>query len=368
MKLILRALFFLGVLTLAPTLSHAQAVSAYSVSACGGQSLAAGGFFPLTMDLTGKLCDSGGGSTTVVGNISNGSDAVAPTSTNLGTTSYNYGWNGTGWDRLQVDGSKNLKTTITGPLGAAVALPTTPVSVVEPDDFNICTGSNTCTASGATTLFCQDTIGYSSVGTTVTANAGPNTITFEMTDDPLGCSSTTWVPAYVVPSNNTGTSAGTPATSTASLITFTWTKRAEFFRARVSTQVGGATTVFAREHKNSAQNTNSGTGILAPVGSQTPANSVATVSAGYTYGHITTATTTTLKSGAGVVHTICVNSLGTVASSLTVDDATSATTPTIAVINSLTLLGCQTFDVAFATGLTIVSTGTVAPDVTVSYR
>jgi Ca2+/Na+ antiporter len=68
------------------------------------------------------------------------------------------------------------------------------------------------------------------------------------------------------------------------------------------------------------------------------------------------------------VHTICVNTLGTVASTITVDDALTATTPTIGVINSLTLLGCQTLDVAFATGLTIVTTGTAAPDVTVSYR
>ena len=89
---------------------------------------------------------------------------------------------------------------------------------------------------------------------------------------------------------------------------------------------------------------------------------------GFSYAHISTATTTTVKSGAGVVHTICVNTLGTVASTITVDDALTATTPTIGVINSLTLLGCQTLDVAFATGLTIVTTGTAAPDVTVSYR
>lgn len=109
-----------------------------------------------------------------------------------------------------------------------------------------------------------------------------------------------------------------------------------------------------------------GTVTLGPAG---PSSSIPTVSAGYNYTHITTATTTAaIKTGTGVVHTVCVNSLGTVASAITVDDALTATTPTIAVINSLALLGCQTYDVAFSTGLTIVTTGTVAPDVTVSWR
>lgn len=104
-------------------------------------------------------------------------------------------------------------------------------------------------------------------------------------------------------------------------------------------------------------------------GPAVPTNSLATVSAGFTYTHISTSTTTAaIKTGAGVLHTVCVNTLGTVASAITVDDALTATTPTIAIINSLTLLGCQTYDVAFSTGLTVVTTGTVAPDVTVSWR
>ena len=43
--------------------AHAQTMSAYTVSSCGGQSLAAGQPFPLTMDLTGKLCDGASGGT-----------------------------------------------------------------------------------------------------------------------------------------------------------------------------------------------------------------------------------------------------------------------------------------------------------------
>jgi hypothetical protein len=93
-----------------------------------------------------------------------------------------------------------------------------------------------------------------------------------------------------------------------------------------------------------------------------------TVTGGNSYTNITTATTTTPKSGGGVLHTICVNALGTVASSATVYDNTAGSGTKIATLNTLALLGCQTYDVTFATGLTIVTTGTVAPDLTASWR
>lgn len=95
----------------------------------------------------------------------------------------------------------------------------------------------------------------------------------------------------------------------------------------------------------------------------------AAATGGYSFSHISTSTTTTVKSGAGTLHTININSLGTVASTITVFDNTAGSGTVIAVLNSLTIgQGCYTFDVAFATGLTLVTTGTVAPDVTVSYK
>lgn len=97
-------------------------------------------------------------------------------------------------------------------------------------------------------------------------------------------------------------------------------------------------------------------------------DSILTYPFGHTYAHISTATTTTVKSGAGVLHNISVNALGTVASSCTVYDNTAGSGTIIAVINTLNLSGSFILDVSFATGLTIVTTGTVAPDITVSYR
>lgn len=58
------------------------------------------------------------------GNVSNASDAVATGSISAPTIAYNYGFNGTTWDRLQVDGSKNLKVTI--PTTSTVSISGTP--------------------------------------------------------------------------------------------------------------------------------------------------------------------------------------------------------------------------------------------------
>lgn len=81
---------------------------------------------------------------------------------------------------------------------------------------------------------------------------------------------------------------------------------------------------------------------------------------------ITTSTTTLVKTGAGVLHAVIVNTKGTVASAVTVYDALTATGDPIAIIDSLNLSGTFEYEVAFSTGLTVVTTG--APNITVSYR
>lgn len=92
--------------------------------------------------------------------------------------------------------------------------------------------------------------------------------------------------------------------------------------------------------------------------------------AGRTFSNITTATTTTIKSGSGFLHTLTINT--TVASGvITIYDNTAGSGTKIATItNPLTLLQMgpltATYDLAFSTGLTIVTTG--AQDITVTYR
>lgn len=118
----------------------------------------------------------------------------------------------------------------------------------------------------------------------------------------------------------------------------------------------------------------SATAILAAVTGPIPAQSSTGVDIGavetvaYTYKNIPTSTTTVIKSGAGMVHTVCINTDGTGASTAAVYDNTAGSGTKIATINSLAVTGCQLYDAAFATGLTVVTTGTAAPDVTVSFR
>lgn len=95
---------------------------------------------------------------------------------------------------------------------------------------------------------------------------------------------------------------------------------------------------------------------------------IATATAPNSYTNITTATTTIVKASAGVLDSIIINSLGTVASTITIYDSATATGTKIGTINSLAVLGALRFNVTCANGLTIVTTGTVAPDVTVCWR
>lgn len=119
----------------------------------------------------------------------------------------------------------------------------------------------------------------------------------------------------------------------------------------------------------------SGTGQPVAAGDAAPLPVTATVggtvttqAAGYSFTNITTAATTVVKSGAGVLHGITVNSKGTVASAIVVYNNTAGSGTKIGTIDSLNLSGSFFFDIAFTNGLTVVTTGTVAPDITVSYR
>jgi hypothetical protein len=87
----------------------------------------------------------------------------------------------------------------------------------------------------------------------------------------------------------------------------------------------------------------------------------------YSYQNITTDTTTTLKTGPGYLHTVCINTPAATGT-ITIYDNTAASGTLIGTITSFASLpGCFTYDVAFWTGLTVV-TATATPDVTVTFR
>lgn len=107
-----------------------------------------------------------------------------------------------------------------------------------------------------------------------------------------------------------------------------------------------------------AANGNAGTGVQA------------VEEGGRPYSHISTATTTTVKSGKGALHAITVNTL-VASATITLYDSTTGSGTVIGVI---ALPGTITsdmpitlgYDIAYTTGLTIVTSG--ATDLTVSYR
>lgn len=93
-------------------------------------------------------------------------------------------------------------------------------------------------------------------------------------------------------------------------------------------------------------------------------NDVLKVEERFGYSNITSATTTVVKSGAGFLHSIIINT--TAAGTVTIYDNTAASGNKIATLKASIAENCYIYDVAFTTGLTIV-TG-AASDVTVAYR
>lgn len=88
----------------------------------------------------------------------------------------------------------------------------------------------------------------------------------------------------------------------------------------------------------------------------------------YKYSHITTDTTTTAKSGAGTLHSVCINTVAST-ETITIYDNTAASGTKIAVITEASgqSPSCLVFDVAFSTGLTLV-TATAAGDLTAMFK
>lgn len=75
----------------------------------------------------------------------------------------------------------------------------------------------------------------------------------------------------------------------------------------------------------------------------------------YTPRYISTATTTVVKSGSGILGSIVIGE--TAAGAITVYDNTSATGTVIAVLKASVVEGTYTFNASFTTGCTVVTAG-----------
>src|SRR5262245_1014847 len=89
----------------------------------------------------------------------------------------------------------------------------------------------------------------------------------------------------------------------------------------------------------------------------------APVSEAHSFSNITSATTTAVKSGAGVLRRLTINT--TAAGAITIYDNTAASGTKIATLPSSAVVGSYEYGIKFTTGLTIVTAA--ASDVTVAY-
>ena len=86
------------------------------------------------------------------------------------------------------------------------------------------------------------------------------------------------------------------------------------------------------------------------------------------FSNINTNTTTTVKSGAGVLKRIVVNKVGALSNTCTIYDNTTATGTIIGTIDPVNTQMVFEYDLAFSIGLTIVTANGTAADITVIYK
>lgn len=200
--------------------------------------------------ISGTVISSGG--------TSNATSAVATSSTNVPSAAYNYAFNGTTWDQLQDDGSKNLKVTfgaigVTAQTSAASSFPVALANEDVQDQYVTGQGAQTTlnnniilasAGSGSfDTMIGTPAISYRSwsIEVVVTAGISGGQITFESSNDNTNfVSCTMW--------DNVAQSLVNQYTvvSSTSRI-FEGPVRARYIRARISTGIsGGSVQAFTR--------------------------------------------------------------------------------------------------------------------------
>jgi len=88
---------------------------------------------------------------------------------------------------------------------------------------------------------------------------------------------------------------------------------------------------------------------------------------GFSFTNIATQTTTIIKTGAGVLHTVCVNTPAATGTIQMYDNTAGSGTKIGLITSFASVSGCFTYDAAFSIGLTVV-TATASPDITVTWR
>lgn len=207
-----------------------------------------------------------------------------------------------------------------------------------------------------------DAANFSWVAVHITSQGTSSTVTFQSSNDNVNWVSSGLTPSgtFVNSSTTTGVWYGAPV--------------GRYFRLNVTGISAGTTAgtieFFANPRLSQViQASQLGTWTVQPgnTANTTPwlVTPAAGTTGGYSYNHISTATTTTVKSGAGTLHALTINTKGS-ASTATIYDNTAGSGTVIAVVDTSGATGTVIYDVAFTTGLTVVTAAT--QDLTVSYK
>lgn len=268
---------------------------------------------------------------------------------------------------LPTDGTGVIASvgTITNPVAVTGTFfqATQPVSgIIQEADANnatAITGTGSASVTSATTLFSVDTTGYRLICIQVTSAGTTCTITYEGSND-----NSTWLAS---PATNQSGNPNPQVTSTTTGI-FVIPAMARYCRARVSTYTSGTVTVAYSLRTN----TFPGTAPVSVIGiASVSATLAAIATGGYTYAHVAAGTATTvIKATAGTLHSITFGGAATSLNTTTIyDNATGA--GTVIGIPSVTALVAPTtliYDIAFTTGLTIITATANGADMTVAFK
>lgn len=217
-----------------------------------------------------------------------------------------------------------------------------------------------------------DAANYAWVSVHVVTQGGSSTVTFQASDD-----NTNWVSVALMSSAGVAQAAASSTTSAG--VMFHGPLPGRYFRLNVTGIVSG-TTAGVVEFYAAPRAMQTFGGIVSQNGTWTvqPGNTpntaawlvqlVAAATGGYSFSHIAANTAgTTVKSGAGTLHSVTINTAGASSNVLTLYDNTAASGTVIAIIDTTTVR-TLVFDAAFATGLeAVLATGTAA-DVTILYK
>lgn len=211
-----------------------------------------------------------------------------------------------------------------------------------------------------------DLINYPSLSLEILSNSSGSNLAFMTSGD---ASQTNAVSTSLLSSSSTDNQA-VVSTSSATA-TYYGNRTGRYFRVN-GTLTGGNTITLALTFYTNATAVNSMGVSAAQFGTWTvTANLAASTTGGYSYNHIVAGqATTTVKSGAGTLHAIVYNSAAAATNVTTVYDSTTGSGNVIAVPAATAVTAPMTvlYDLAFTTGLTIVTGTANGSDMTVVYK